>query len=226
MEVKKSPKVNLEKKKGIFFEIGILSALIVVFLAFEWKHEEGWIETNPLSTYIEIEDIIIPVTVPDKPAAPPPPSAPAFAELIDIVEKDLEIDEILELNSDDDAQNAVVNTLYDEVYEVGETGENDIFETVEIYPSFNGDMNKWLSSNLRYPQLAIENGIQGKVFVQFVVEKDGSITDVKVVRSADDYLNKEAMRVVKAMPKWNPGLQRNKPVRVMYTIPITFRLQQ
>ena len=92
-------------------------------------------------------------------------------------------------------------------------------------PSFpGGNVQKWISKNVKYPVLAMENGIQGKVYIQFVIEKDGSITDVKVVRGVDASLDKEAVRVVKAMPKWKPGKQRGKPVRVSYTLPINFQL--
>ena len=91
--------------------------------------------------------------------------------------------------------------------------------------TFPGDINKWLGKNVKYPVIAQENNIQGRVTVQFVIERDGSITDVKVLRGVDPSLDKEAVRVVKSMPKWKPGKQRGKPVRVSYTVPINFRLQ-
>ena len=92
-------------------------------------------------------------------------------------------------------------------------------------PSFpGGNVQKWIAKNVKYPVLAMENGIQGKVYIQFVIERDGSITDVKVLRGVDASLDKEAVRVVKAMPKWKPGKQRGKPVRVSYTLPINFQL--
>ena len=111
---------------------------------------------------------------------------------------------------------------------MGETGEGDgdiPFISVEKMPRFNGDLNKWLRKNLRYPVRCAEMGIGGKVFVEFVVEKDGSISSINVVRSADPDLSQEAIRVVKAMPKWIPGMQRDKAVRVRFTIPITFQLR-
>ena len=101
------------------------------------------------------------------------------------------------------------------------TGESEIFQVVEDMPSFpGGNVSKWIAKNVKYPVLAMENGIQGKVFIQFVIERDGSITDVKVVRGVDASLDKEAVRVVQSMPKWKPGKQRGKPVRVAYTLPI------
>ena len=110
-------------------------------------------------------------------------------------------------------------------FEEGETGENDIFIVVEKNPRFNGDLNEWLSRHLKYPAMARENNIQGRVYVTFIVEKDGSITNVEILRSADPVLDAEALRVVKSMPKWEPGKQRNMAVRVKFTLPITFRLQ-
>ena len=92
-------------------------------------------------------------------------------------------------------------------------------------PSFKGNVNQWLASNLSYPAVAAENGVQGRVIVQFVVEKDGSVSNVQVVRSVDPALDREAVRVVKSMPKWNPGMNNGQPARVKYTLPVTFKLQ-
>ena len=106
--------------------------------------------------------------------------------------------------------------------------ENKVFDVVEQMPSFPGGMGalmSWLSQNIKYPVIAAENGVQGRVIVQFVVEKDGSVTDVHVAKSVDPSLDKEAARVVKAMPKWNPGKQNGSAVRVKYTVPVTFKLQ-
>ena len=109
-----------------------------------------------------------------------------------------------------------------------EAEQNKVFDVVEQQPQFPGGMgalNQWLGSNIKYPAMAAENGIEGRVIVQFVVNKDGTIVDPVVVRSVDPYLDKEALRVIKAMPKWKPGKQRGKAVRVKYTVPVTFRLQ-
>ena len=106
--------------------------------------------------------------------------------------------------------------------------ENKVFDVVEQMPSFPGGMGalmSWLSQNIKYPVIAAENGVQGRVIVQFVVEKDGSITDVKVAKSVDPSLDKEAARVVKSMPHWIPGKQNGSAVRVKYTVPVTFKLQ-
>ena len=230
MEIKKSPKADLEGKKGVFFEIGLTLALAVLLFAFEWKSSTE--QVTPFQTPAEeqIEDEIIPITQQMLKPPPPPPPAPKLTDLIEIVEDELSIDEELEI---DDAEADVENkNNYNFDYdgdswgEEESDGEVDIFQVVEDMPQFpGGSVQKWIAKNVKYPMIAQENNIQGKVFVQFVIEKDGSVSDVKVARSVDPSLDKEAIRVVKAMPKWKPGKQRGKPVRVSYTVPINFQLQ-
>lgn len=225
MEIKKAPKVDLERKKGIFFEIGLVLALGILLYAFEWKTETKKTQDMQGSEVEQVEEEIIPVTTQNTPPPPPPPPAPKLTDLINIVDNDQDIDDELEItDADDETENTVVDVTKFDDFSEEDTGEAEIFQVVEKMPSFNGNMNKWLKDNLKYPILAQENGISGRVFVAFVVEKDGSITDVKVARSVDPSLDKEAVRVVKAMPKWNPGQQRNKPVRVAFTVPINFTL--
>ena len=219
MEIKKSPKADLEGKKGVFFEIGLTLALAVLLFAFEWKSSTE--QVTPFQTPAEeqIEDEIIPITQQMLKPPPPPPPAPKLTDLIDIVEDDTNIDDDLEiLDAEDQSENQVIENVAD-------FGESEIFQVVEDMPSFpGGNVSKWIAKNVKYPVLAMENGIQGKVFIQFVIERDGSITDVKVARGVDASLDKEAVRVVQSMPKWKPGKQRGKPVRVAYTLPINFQL--
>ncbi|MCX4290875.1 MAG: energy transducer TonB [Odoribacter sp.] len=225
MEIKKAPKVDLERKKGIFFEIGLVLALGILLYAFEWKTETKKTQDMQGSEVEQVEEEIIPVTTQNTPPPPPPPPAPKLTDLINIVDNDQDIDDELEItDAEDEAENTVVDVTQFEDFGEEDTGEAQIFQVVETMPTFKGNMNKWLKDNVKYPILAQENGISGRVFVAFVVEVDGSITDVKVARSVDPSLDKEAVRVVKAMPKWNPGKQRNKPVRVAFTVPINFTL--
>ena len=230
MEVKKSPKADLEGKKTIFLEIGFVIALGILLSAFNWKTntkvEEGFVITQEE----QVEEEIIPITQQMMKPPPPPPPAPKLTDLIEIVEDELSIDEELEI---DDVEADVENkSNYNFDYdgdswgEEESDGEADIFQVVEDMPQFpGGSVQKWIAKNVKCPMIAQENNIQGKVFVQFVIEKDGSVSDVKVARSVDPSLDKEAIRVVKAMPKWKPGKQRGKPVRVSYTVPINFQLQ-
>lgn len=227
MEIKKSPKVDLEGKKGIFFEVGLALALAILLFAFEWKSSTA--EVNQFQTVAEeqIEEEIIPITQQMLKPPPPPPPAPKLTDLIDVVEDDTMVDEDLEIqDAEDQSENTEIQDITDlGDYDGEDTGEAEVFVVVENMPEFpEGNVQRWISKHVKYPQLAQENGIQGKVFIQFVIEKDGSISDVKVLRGVDSSLDQEAVRVVKSMPKWKPGMQRKKPVRVSYTLPINFQL--
>lgn len=228
MEVKKSQKADLEGKKGVFFEIGLTLALAILLFAFEWKSSSEEVSQFQTVAEEQIEEEIIPITQQMLKPPPPPPPAPKLTDLIDIVEDDTQIDEELEIQDvDDTSENTDAPTDAMEFGEYGDedTGDSEVFVVVEDMPMFpGGNVQKWIAKNVKYPVLAMENGIQGKVYIKFVIERDGSITDVKVLRGVDASLDKEAVRVVKAMPKWKPGKQRGKPVRVSYTLPINFQL--
>ena len=227
MEIKKSPKADLEGKKGLFFEIGLALALAVLLFAFEWKSSAGEVSTFQTVPEEQVEEEIIPITQQMLKPPPPPPPAPKLTDLMEIVDDASTIDEDIEiLDAEDDSENKPVENPSDfGEYGDEETGDDDIFQIVEDVPTFPfGDVSKWIAKNVKYPQIAAENNIQGKVFMNFVIEKDGSITDVKVLRGVDPALDKEAIRVIKSMPKWKPGKQRGKPVRVSFNLPITFTL--
>lgn len=227
MEIKKSPKADLEGKKGLFFEIGLALALAVLLFAFEWKSSAGEVSTFQTVPEEQVEEEIIPITQQMLKPPPPPPPAPKLTDLMEIVDDASTIDEDLEiLDAEDDSENKPVENPSDfGEYGDEETGDDDIFQIVEEVPTFPfGDVSKWIAKNVKYPQIAAENNIHGKVFMNFVIEKDGSITDVKVLRGVDPTLDKEAIRVIKSMPKWKPGKQRGKPVRVSFNLPITFTL--
>lgn len=227
MEIKKSPKADLENKKNIFLQIGLIAALGTVLLAFEWKVSVS--ETSDFITISEdpTEIEIIPVTVMNQLPPPPPPPAPQTFELLQMVDELDPMEEVLEINdADDETPNREFN-----INEL-DYGTEDIDDEIipfmpsEDMPAFPGNVQKWIAQRIRYPQLAAEAGIQGKVYIQFVVEKNGSVSNIKVVRGVDELLDKEAVRVISEMPKWTPGKQRGKAVRVSYTMPITFRLDQ
>ena len=228
MEIKKAPKADLEGKKTIFFEVGLVLALAILLFAFEWKTSAQEAGTFQTVAEEQVEEEIIPITQQMMAPPPPPPPAPKLTDLIDIVEDETSIEEELEiLDAEDKTENkTVTNNVSDfGTYGTEDTGEADIFQVVEDMPSFpGGNVQKWIAKNVKYPVLAMENGIQGKVYIQFVIEKDGSITDTKVIRGVDASLDKEAIRVINSMPKWKPGKQRGKPVRVSYTLPINFQL--
>ena len=230
MEVKKSPKADLENKKTSNLLIGAILTLSVLFIGFEWSEREVKVVTDSGVTEIVFEEEMIPITEQEPPKqAPPPPEAPKMEEIIEIAENDADIEETT-IDASDDIQAAVEVKGYGTAVEVEEeeVEEEQIFQVVEEMPEFPGgqaECMKWLGKNMKYPQISQENGVQGRVIVQFVVNSDGSIVDAQVVRGVDPYLDKEALRVIGLMPKWKPGKQRGKAVRVKFTLPVMFRLQ-
>ncbi|HPF92948.1 MAG TPA: energy transducer TonB [Tenuifilaceae bacterium] len=230
MELKKNPKVDLEKKKLLFTEIGLLLALAFVLLAFEWT-STGGVKTDLAGTQdVAMEEEMIPITQQEeiKPP-PPPPQQVQVPEIINIVEDDVDLDDDMDLFDTEFNEDVAVNIIEFNDEEEEEVEEEEIFVIVEDMPGFGGgDSNKfreYIAKNLKYPDIAAENGIQGRVFVAFVVEPDGRVSNVRVVRGVDPALDKEAVRVVQSSPKWKPGMQRGKPVRVSFTFPIIFVLQ-
>ena len=229
MEIKKTPKADLENKKSTWLLVGDVIVLAFMFIAFEWTKRDIKIDTSQAITDLVFEEEIIPITEqPEQAAPPPPPAAPPIAETLTIVEDDADVEETTIATSEE--TNQAVEIKYVPVaVEEEEPEEQTIFEVVEQMPEFpNGGMAglmQYLSKNIKYPTIAQENGTQGRVTVQFVVNRDGSIVDAKVLRGVDPYLDKEAIRVISSMPKWKPGMQRGKAVRVKYTVPVMFRLQ-
>ena len=229
MEIKKTPKADLENKKSTWLLVGYVIVLSFMFIAFEWTKRDIKIDTSQAITDLVFEEEIIPITEQPEEVTPPPPVAPPpVAETLTIVEDDADVDEVDIASTEELGQQVEIKYVPVEVEEE-EPEEQTIFEVVEEMPEFpNGGqagLMQYLAKNIKYPTIAQENGTQGRVVCQFVVNKDGSIVDVKVLRGVDPYLDKEAVRVISTMPKWKPGKQRGKPVRVKYTVPVMFRLQ-
>ena len=226
MQLKKSPKASLEDKKFTYVLMGLILVLSICYVAFEWTEKEVTkYEVTDTEFFFE-EEIDIQQTTQETPPPPPPPAVQEV-EVLNVVEDDVET-ETIEINTEDDKDVEVVIAPPVEA-PVEEEEEEVIFVVVESMPEFPGGQQalfKYLAENVKYPVIAQENGIQGRVICQFVVNKDGSIVDVVAVRSSGEpSLDKEAIRVIQSMPKWKPGKQRGKPVRVKYTVPVNFRLQ-
>ena len=226
MQVKKSEKASLEKDKLIYVLMGLVIVLSLCYVALEWTEKEVTkYEVTDTDLFFE-EEIEIQQTSQETPPPPPPPAVQEV-EVLNVVEDNVETESI-EVNTEDDKTEEIVIAAPVEA-PVEEEEEEVVFVVVESMPEFPGGQQalfKYLSENVKYPVIAQENGIQGRVICQFVVNKDGSIVDVEVVRSGGDpSLDKEAVRVIKSMPKWKPGKQRGKAVRVKYTVPVNFKLQ-
>ena len=230
MEIKKSPKANLENKKFLFMEIGLIAALLMVLGAFEWSTTETSVSILEEETAVVIEEEQVPITQEEQLPPPEVPKEPVMSDIIDIVDDDIKVEDNFLLSTEDDASLGVEIRDYVVEQEEEEEVEEEVpFAIVEQKPTFQGgDANtftKWVFSKIVYPEIAKENGVQGRVTLQFTIETDGSVKNVKVLRGVDSSLDKEAIRVVSSSPKWKPGMQRNKPVRVKYTFPVVFQLR-
>ena len=228
MEIKKSPKADLENKKMMAVLIGLVMALGIMYIAFEWSQKEITIYEEALQGPVEIDEEMVEVTFREETPPPPPPPQPetVLSDIIDIQDNEAEV-ETAEFDSEDDAD-ARVEIQAPIAPPEEEEEEQVIHIRVEKMPEFPGGqeaLNRYLVRNIKYPLLAQENGIQGRVVCQFVVNSDGSIVDISVVRGVEESLDKEAIRVIKSMPKWTPGRQGGKSVRVKYTLPIRFKLE-
>jgi len=220
MELKKNPKVDLESKRGMMMMIGLVGALAIVLVAFEWSVFEGsGMQLGELNLDNEEEELM-PITQQE---ITPPPQRQPEATQIEIVEDDEEIEDEMDIDDSEIDEETVI-----EIVEIEETvDEPEIFTIVEKMPSYPGGekaLFKYLGDNIKYPAMAKDAGITGKVFVNFVVNETGKITNVKILRGIGGGCDEEAMRVIKKMPSWNAGKQRGKAVKVSYNLPIKFTL--
>ena len=229
MELKKSKKADLEKRKGMFLEIGLVVAISVILVAFEWTKGEGKDENTDTVQEIQFEDEMMQITRREEPKPEPKPEQPKVAEVLDIVDDDVEIEDDFDFDMEatDDTEYDFTSMMGDDEEEID---EEEVFYIVEDMPTFNGgdpatEFRKYIAQNLRYPEIAAENGISGRVIIQFAVNRVGQVVNANVVRSVDPALDKEAKRVVMSSPKWIPGRQRGRSVTVLFTFPINFVLQ-
>jgi len=231
MEVKKSSRANLEKDISLNYLMGIVIGLSVLFVGFEWGEEDIKITAGSGIAFVPEEEEIEATEQNEPPPPAVEPEIPKDMEIINIVEDHIVV-EAFDFTSEDDATHAHVETYVAPTGVVEaeeEVDDNYIFQIVEKDPEFPGGTTallKWIKDNMVYPTIAVENNIQGRVYCQFVVNSDGSVTDVEVTRGVNPYIDREAVRVLKLLPKFRPGEQRGKPVRVRYSIPVLFRLDQ
>lgn len=225
MNPKKTPKADLENKKIIFRQIGLVVALAVILLAFEWKTYERTVDGFGDRTVVDLDEDLAEITIHKKPPPPPPP--PKKVVVLNVVEDDIEVEEEIQIDIEADEDTEVEEYIPVEVEEE-DFEEATIFMVVESMPQFPGGeekLNKYLGANIKYPQMAKESGIQGTVYVTFVVEGNGSVTNTRILRGIGGGCDEEAIRVVQGMPRWTAGKQRGKPVRVQFNLPVKFILQ-
>ena len=226
MEIMKSRKADLQNKRGLLLEIGLIVALLAVIVAFSYTPSEHRIDKVDLN-YGPIEEEMTDITIQDQkpPEMPKKVEMNVITDMLQVVTNDTKITTDVDFAEFDESTEIVQQVVVKEE----EIVEEEIFVTAETMPSFmGGDLGvfrNWVQKQLNYPPIAQENGIQGKVIIQFVVEKDGRLTNVQVLSTPDRSLSEEAVRVLQLSPRWSPGKQRNQPVRIKYTLPVDFRIQ-
>ncbi len=229
MELKKSPKADLENKRNVFVQLGLVVSLAICLYGFEASTKVAQVDSLGSMQNQAVEEEIIPITRQDEVKPPPPPPPPKVVDMLVIVDDNTDIKDELQIeDSEANDKTAITAVMQAPAAKEEEAEDAPVFFIVEEMPEFPGGqlaLRKFIAQAVKYPVIAQENGIQGKVFVNFVVGKDGSITGAKIARGVDPSLDKEALRVVNSLPKWKPGKQGGKPVRVSYTVPINFQLQ-
>lgn len=226
MEVKKSKKAEIESHRGTWLLMGFIVVLAFMFVSFEWAQYDKQIDTTGIIRGMDFGTDVGPVILPVTPPPPPPPVA-STTDVLAIIDNNSVEPEGTVAPTENLGAGVTAGYIPLEPDEVAPV-EIVIVDFAEIMPSFQGGvsaLNAFLAKEIKYPAISIENGAQGRVIVQFVVDIDGSITNAQVVRGIDPHLDKEALRVINKMPKWSPGKQGGKAVRVKYTVPVVFRLQ-
>ncbi|MFW6226676.1 MAG: energy transducer TonB [Bacteroidota bacterium] len=224
MDHRKTKRADLESKRPFFIEIGMIVALALIFLGFEWKQYDRQESDFDTTVEYDYEEDIVMNTQREEP--PPPQQEPPQTQVLEIVDDEMDLEEDLNIDAEAD-QETEIEDMPDVVVDEPEVQESEIFTVVEDQPSFPGGeaaRMEYLQENIEYPTMARESGIEGTVYVTFVVEKDGTVTQVRILRGIGGGCDEEALRVVRNMPKWNAGKQRGRPVRTQFNMPIRFKL--
>ena len=229
MEIKKSPRASLENKRWLLIETGLVIALLAVYAGFESSTREKRVEFLADNTRAADEDDIIPVILDTPPPTPEVPALPMLSDEIEIVENDVTVDLDFQSLDDRDIPVDIKEYIFQEVKEEDVEEEVIPWVNVDQKPTFQGEpanaFTRWVNAHTVYPEIAKDNGIQGRVTLQFTIGTDGRVQDVKVLSSPDETLAREAVRVVASSPKWEPGRQRDRPAKVSYTFPVIFNLR-
>ena len=234
MQLKKNPEADLNKNRNLYFVIGLTLVLGVTWGAVEYKSYERKIDLTNGDMLVDDEEDV-PITEQLKTPPPPPPPPPPAPEVIEIVEDEEEVEETVIESTESDEEMVIEDIVVEDYFDDIDV-PFAVIEDVPIFPGcesvaksqrracFQEQMNKHIRKNFRYPDIAQEMGIQGRVYVNFIISKDGTITNIRM-RGPDKNLENEAARIIGRLPQMTPGRQRGRPVRVPFSIPITFRLQ-
>ena len=230
MEIKKSPKADLEKGKGLNFLLGLVVALAIVYVALEYRtYDKIEAYTRDKVDIADMEETVLLEENEPEPEQPEPDQPQQqevqLPEEFKVVDNTQKVEKIALVSVDESKPLPPPVPVAPVKVEEEEDKIHEVVESPAEFPGGYTALSKWLSKNLVYPEQAAEMGIQGKVIVRFVVEKDGSVTQATVVKGIDPALDKEALRVIQTMPKWKPGMQQGRAVRVRCTQPVQFKLQ-
>ena len=230
MEIKKSTKASLENKRLLFAEAGLVIALSVVLGLIEWTSESRPVALLEDTTRMVEEIDVVAIELETPPPPPAVPDIPELSDMLDIVDDNIEVDvDFVDLTEENGQTFTIASYIETPVAEEEDEDETIPMVIVETKPTFNGgdanEFSRWVNSRLVYPESAREMGVQGRVTLQFTIGTDGRVSDVKVVKGADPLLDQEALRVVSSSPRWSPGKQRDRAVKVSYTFPVVFRLR-
>jgi protein TonB len=230
MEARKNPKYDLAQYRGLFFNIGLVISMLMVIGAFEWRFYDDQELMNAGSTSMEFDESLdVPFT---EQTPPSPPKALKSVQIIAVdnieeIEEEIHIDLDIEMTEDLAIEQVIEQVIESDIGNVEEEDTEEIFIIVEEYPAPFGGLAafyQYVNNNIKYHKQALSLSIEGRVFVQFVVGKDGSLTDLTVIRGIGGGCDEEAIRVVKGAPAWKPGKQRGKTVRVKMVLPVTFKI--
>lgn len=227
METKKSKNAEIERHKGTWMLMGFIAVLTFMFVAFEWSQRDKEIDTSMALKNMIFTMDMTPITFPEQPLPPPQPAATVSIDLLTIIDNESTEQEGTVTGTE--MTDAGVTYVYIPPVNTEEIPVElpplDIAEIMPVFPGGEKALSAYLGKNVKYPAASIDINSQGRVVVQFIVDRDGSITNAQVVRGVDPYLDKEALRVINSMPKWSPGRQGGKAVRVKFTVPVLFKLQ-
>lgn len=225
MEAKKSKKADLENKKSLFFQLGLIITLIAVFMAFEYKSYDKQTIDDMMRLTDDTPEEITPITVQEDKPLPLPPTPSIIIHIVETTEEIIDDGPFIDVEANWATEIPVYRPVMTEEPPIVDDTPVTVPEFNPEFPGGLSNMYTYLSQNIKYPELAKQTGTQGIVYVNFVVETDGSISSVKVLRGIGGGCDEEAVRVVQSMPKWKPGMQFNKLVRVAYNIPVRFTLK-
>lgn len=229
MELKKSHKANLEKRKATNFVVGILISLSLILISFEWTTQDKKLENVNLAPEVFFENEMVEITRRDEPKQHPKPNLPAIIEVIQMVDNDIELEAI-------DFSNELTKDTWIDFKAYNDTEPEIVIDDVERYfveimPTFNGgdpriEFSRYIASRMKYPKEAIQNGIKGRVYIKFIVNSTGELVNAEIFQGIHSTLDNEALRVVQSSPLWEPGIQSGARVSVTYVFPINFVLHE